>query len=72
MHVTLQRKRLSSAEVRDAELSRGELHCCHLLAEVRRHHMLTEDQNRSGVVGGQQVLIGAPLMSHTHTHARAR
>lgn len=34
VHVRLQSKVSSCAELSDAELGRSELHCCHLLAEV--------------------------------------
>lgn len=61
MHVRLQSKVRSCGELSDAELGRGELHRCHLLAEVGRHHMLTQDQHCVGIVGRQQVQVRAPL-----------
>lgn len=53
------------AEHGEAELRGGLLHSCHLLAEVGRHDVLTEDQHFDHTVGRQQAQVGDPLEMHT-------
>lgn len=43
VHIRLESEVHPCAKVSDAELCWGELHCCHLLAEVGGHQMLAED-----------------------------
>lgn len=61
MYVRLQRKVQTCVELSDVELCWGKLHCCHLVAEVGWHHMLTEDQNCVWIVCRQEIQVGAPL-----------
>lgn len=61
VYLRLQSKVRSCGELSDAELGWGELHCCHLLAVVGWHDMLTQDQRCVGIIGPQQIQAGAPL-----------
>lgn len=61
VYVRLQSEVHSWGELGDAQLFRGELHCCHLLAVVGWHNVLKQDQHSVGVVGSQKIQAGAPL-----------
>lgn len=61
VYVRLESKVHSCAVLSDAELGGGDLHRRHLLAEVGRHHMLTQGQHGARTVGRQQIQAGAPL-----------
>lgn len=61
VYVRLQSKVHSWGELGDAQLFRGELHRCHLLAVVGWHNVLKQDQHSVGVVGSQKIQAGAPL-----------
>lgn len=61
VYVRLQSQMRSWGELSDAQLLRGELHCCHLLAVVGWHDVLKQDEHCVWVVGSQQVQAGAPL-----------